>query len=259
MTIVDHLERTIKLSFTPKHIVSLVPSQTELIWDLGLKKELVGVTKFCVHPISLRKEKAVVGGTKRVDFDKIKALKPDIILCNKEENDRFMVKELEKIAPVHISDIQNLDDAINLIQQYGEIFDKTKNASLLIDNIIDSVRRLKDAIKARPNKKVAYFIWKDPWMLAGRATFINHLLSINKFENAATEKRYPEVIIDEFLETAKPELILLSSEPFPFSKKHIRELSEKTDIPIELVDGEYFSWYGSRLLKAFDYFKNLKY
>ncbi|NER15766.1 ABC transporter substrate-binding protein [Spongiivirga citrea] len=259
MTIVDQLERSIKLSSTPKRIVSLVPSQTELIWDLGLKKELVGITKFCVHPVSLRKEKAVVGGTKQVHFDKIKALRPDIILCNKEENDRFMVKELEKIAPVHVSDVQNLDDTMNLIQQYGEIFDTVENASSLLENISDAVRRLKDQIRTRPVKKVAYFIWKDPWMLAGKTTFINHLLSINKFENVATEDRYPEVVLNEFLRTAKPELILLSSEPFPFSKKHIRELSEKTDIPVELVDGEYFSWYGSRLLKAFDYFENLRY
>lgn len=106
---------------TPKRIVSLVPSQTELLVDLGLKSQLVGITKFCVHPLNLRIEVAVVGGTKQINFKKIKVLKPDIILCNKEENTLEMVLELQKIARVEVSDVNTLEDALQLIKFYGEL------------------------------------------------------------------------------------------------------------------------------------------
>ncbi len=259
MIFIDQLGRTIRLSKTPKRIVCLVPSQTELIWDMGLKEELVGITKFCVHPISLKEQKIIVGGTKQVHFQKIATLKPDIILCNKEENDKSMVQELEKIAPVHVSDIQNLDDVTDLIYQYGQLFDRREITTLIATKISDAQKYFQNQIKSRPRKRVAYFIWKDPWMVAGKNTFIDQLLTINKFENVVKEERYPTVLLDEFFTTTKPELILLSSEPFPFLEKHIKFLSEKTDANIVLVNGEYFSWYGSRLLKAFIYFGKLKY
>ena len=255
----DQLNRSIELTGVPKRIVSLVPSQTELLVDLGLEDSIIGVTKFCVHPIHLRKSKTIVGGTKQVHYDKIKALEPDIILCNKEENTKEMVEELEKIATVHVSDIYSIDDTIVLIKQYGELFTVQNKATEINNKLIDLVADFKVFIAKRKANKVVYFIWRKPWMVAGNNTIIDYLLSLNKFENVFTNlSRYPEVDINALVDKNKPDFVFLSSEPYPFKEKHIEELKEilpKTKIL--LVDGEYFSWYGTRLLGAFKYFKTL--
>ncbi|MDX1603919.1 MAG: helical backbone metal receptor, partial [Salinimicrobium sediminis] len=175
----DQLNRKIEVKGTPRRIVSLVPSQTELLVDLGLREQIFGVTKFCVHPRDLRKEKTIVGGTKKVHFDRIAALEPDIILCNKEENTEEMVTELEKIAPVHVSDIKSIDDSLELIFQYGEILGVTAKASEIAEDILFLRRQFQEDMKKLPVRKVAYFIWKDPWMVAGKDTFIDHLLQLN--------------------------------------------------------------------------------
>jgi len=252
----DQLDREVEVKTIPKRIVSLVPSQTELLCYLGLEDSLVGITKFCVHPENLRKEKKIVGGTKSVHFDRICALKPDIILCNKEENTPEMVLELEKIAPVHVSNIINLEEVYGLIHQYGEIFNKLSNSNELIDSIKS---KRNDLQYDRPLKKVAYLIWKDPWMAAGGDTFINTLLEINGWDNVFKNftSRYPKIAIEE-INKLQTDLILLSSEPYPFQHKHITELNNSTNAEILLVNGEYFSWYGSRLLQAFDYFKTIE-
>jgi len=255
----DQLNRSIELAKVPKRIVSLVPSQTELLVDLGLEESIVGLTKFCVHPVHLRKAKTIVGGTKQVHFDRIKGLKPDIILCNKEENTKEMVEELEKIAPVHVSDIYTIDDTVELIKQYGELFSIQNKAAEITNSLIDLVVDFQAYIINRPVKRVAYFIWRKPWMVAGNNTIIHHLLSLNKFENVFSElSRYPEVAITTLLEKNKPDFVFLSSEPYPFKEKHILELKELLPkANVLLVDGEYFSWYGTRLLGAFNYFKSL--
>jgi len=241
-----------------KRIISLVPSQTELLVDLGLDDSIVGVTKFCIHPKHLLKTKTVVGGTKNIKIEKIKELKPDIILCNKEENTKEIVEACQKVAFTHVSDIFTLTDSLELISLYGSFFEKQVEAKKMIDELESKIVDFKEFIVNQRNRKVAYFIWRNPWMVAANNTFINHLLELNKFENIyANEVRYPEVNLKD-INKKKPELILLSSEPFPFKEKHIIEIKEHTSnsTPI-LVDGEYFSWYGSRLLKAFDYFKEL--
>jgi len=257
--ITDQLNRALIFEGAPKRIVSLVPSQTELLVDLGLEESIVGVTKFCVHPVHLRKAKTIVGGTKEVHYDRIKALRPDVILCNKEENTKEMVEELEKIAPVHVSDIYTIDDTVELINQYGQLFSIQNNADEISNALVGLVGAFKTYISDRPVKKVAYFIWRKPWMVTGSNTIIHHLLSLNKFENVFAElSRYPEVAITSLVGKNKPDFIFLSSEPYPFKKKHILELKELLpDANILLVDGEYFSWYGTRLLGAFNYFKAL--
>ncbi len=255
MQITDQLGRVIKLPAAPRRIVSLVPSQTELLIDLGLEKEVLGITKFCVHPTELRKAKKVVGGTKEVHFDRIRALDPDIILCNKEENTREMVLELEKIAPVHVSDIVELEDAFELMLQYGEIFDRKVSAEKLVENIQKELELLREELQDKPWIKVAYFIWQKPFMVAGSQTFIDKLLQLNKLENVYKTPRYPETDLEE-LKSKNPDLILLSSEPFPFKEKHIETFSNAGKVV--LVDGEFFSWYGSRLLKAMNYFRKLR-
>ncbi|PKD19623.1 iron ABC transporter [Salegentibacter salinarum] len=256
MEVKDQLQRKINLPDVPKRIISLVPSQTELLIDLGLEENLVGVTKFCVHPKYLRKIKTIVGGTKQVKIEKIKVLEPDIILCNKEENTKEMVEELEEIAPVHVSDIVKLEDAFELMLQYGDIFDKEALAETIVSSVEKKIALFQEQIKDKPKKKVAYFIWKKPLMVAGKDTFIDELLKLNKFENVFKESRYPETSFEE-LKAKNPDLLLLSSEPYPFKEKH-KEYFSELNIEIQLVDGEYFSWYGSRLAGAIDYFKKLR-
>ena len=254
----DQLNRTILINQIPKRIVSLVPSQTELLYDLGLESSIVGITKFCVHPSHFKKEKTIVGGTKSVHFDKIKALEPDIILCNKEENTLEMIKELETIAPVHISDIYTIDDCLELIGMYGQLFSKEKTASQMSIEIKGKYEEFKSFMEDKPIIKTAYFIWKKPWMVAAKGTFIDELLTLNKFENYFGQfDRYPQVeLIESKQETAT--LVLLSSEPFPFKEEHNEVLRRFfPHATILIVDGEAFSWYGSRLITAFDYFKSL--
>ncbi|MEO5789263.1 MAG: ABC transporter substrate-binding protein [Gelidibacter sp.] len=254
----DQLNRTISLIETPKRIISLVPSQTELLVDLGLEDAIVGITKFCVHPVHLKGNKSIVGGTKQVHFDKIKALHPDIILCNKEENTKEMIQELEKIATVHISDIYTIDDSLELIKLYGALFSKEENANAIIKGITEKKLDFDQFIQDKPKRSAAYFIWKQPWMVAAKDNFIDELLHLNKFENYYSDlERYPEVILQKN-RPESAELVLLSTEPFPFHESHVQDI--RTFFPnatILVVDGEMFSWYGSRLLKAFDYFKTL--
>ena len=254
----DQLQRPIKLKKTPKRIVSLVPSQTELLVDLGLEASIVGVTKFCVHPKHLRLSKVVVGGTKQINIEKIKALNPDIILCNKEENTKDMIAELEAVAPIHISDIYNLQDCFELINMYGDIFKVKGNASTLITTIQNERENFRIQFQNKRNLKVAYFIWKNPWMVAASDTFIDVMIHEAGFVNSfKDEKRYPEINLDDSKLKAA-DLIFLSSEPFPFKENDVLEL--KAQFPekiIKIVDGEPFSWYGSRLLKSYHYFKTL--
>jgi len=258
-TIKDQLGREISLKTSPKRIVSLVPSQTELLCDLALENELVGITKFCVHPYHLKATKTIVGGTKKVNFDKIKALQPDFILCNKEENTYDMLPELEKIAPTYFSDVISIEDSINLIADLGNILNRSAEASILIDKINFKLNDFKNFIKDKPTRKVAYFIWANPWMVVGNETFINELLKLNKFENIyATISRYPKIEINKIKQEGDPDVIILSSEPFPFKGEHAMEIATYTNSSITIFgDGELFSWFGSRLLLSFDYFKEL--
>ena len=162
MEIKDQLHRKLQFKSKPKRIVSLVPSLTELLVDLGLEDEIVGVTKFCIHPKHLRKEKTIVGGTKQVHLEKIKALEPDIILCNKEENTLAIVESCEQIAPTHVSDIYNVEDCLQLIDMYAELFDCEGTASLITDKIKLEQNDFEKFVADKPSIKTAYFIWKKP-------------------------------------------------------------------------------------------------
>ena len=254
MKLQDQIGQELHFKSAPKRIISLVPSQTELLYDLGLEDAIVGITKFCVHPNHLIKTKKVVGGTKQIHLDKIQALQPDIILCNKEENTKDIVEACSKICTVHVSDIENISDCLAMVTQYGEIFKKQNQALKIVEAIQDNLKDFQSYIQNKTTLKVAYFIWKDPFMVAGKETFINHLLQLNKFENVYADlARYPEI---QPKEDKVIDLVLLSSEPYPFKEKHIEELKAYyTKANIQLVDGEMFSWYGSRLIQAFAYFK----
>jgi iron complex transport system substrate-binding protein len=259
MEFTDQMQRTFTLETTPKRIVSLVPSQTELLYDLGLEDNIVGITKFCVHPYHLKSTKTIVGGTKNIKLAKIIGLQPDIILCNKEENTKEIVEELEKLFPVHVSDIKNIDESLEMITQYGTIFKCNTEASKIKNKIRFHLKDFQEFVKDIPVQKVAYFIWRKPWMAAGKDTFINYLLTLCKFENIyESHGRYPEVEIKKIRLQGDPEIVMLSSEPYPFTEEHAFELGRHTHhAKTVFVDGEYFSWYGSRLSKAFAYFKQL--
>jgi ABC-type Fe3+-hydroxamate transport system substrate-binding protein len=250
----DQLNRQIHLPSVPKRIISIVPSQTELLFYLGLDKEIVGVTKFCIHPADKVNSVEKIGGTKQLNTEKIKALKPDLIIANKEENERAQVEELMKLFPVWISDIGNLPEAIDMIARVGNLVGKADEARLLSGQITQQFNNI--AIK-QSQLRTAYFIWRKPYMVAGTNTFIDDMLQQCGLINAFEKGRYPEIDTKSLVET-NPDIILLSSEPYPFKEKHIDEL--KAIVPnaiIKLVDGEMFSWYGSRLLHAPLYFKQL--
>tara|TARA_R110001583_G_scaffold145096_1_gene297105 strand:- start:42195 stop:43001 length:807 start_codon:yes stop_codon:yes gene_type:complete len=258
-TIKDQIGREIILKNTPKRIISLVPSQTELLCDLALENELVGITKFCVHPFHLKSTKTIVGGTKKVDFEKIKELNPDFILCNKEENSYDMLPELEKIAPTYFSDVNNLNDSIDLILHLGSILNRRTESDNLAHKIEFKLADFNQFIKDKPTRKVAYFIWAKPWMVVGNDTYINEMLKLNKFENIYDNmSRYPKVEINKIRHEGDPDVVILSSEPFPFKDEHAMEIASFTNRSITVFgDGEMFSWPGSRMLLAFDYFKEL--
>jgi len=260
MQITDQTGQILNIKTIPKRIISLVPSQTELLFDLGLENSIIGITKFCIHPKDSIKSKQIVGGTKNIKIDKILALQPDIILCNKEENTKEIAEACKHICPVHISDIFNIEDAKKMIKDYGQLFNKGKESRAIIKKIDLRLNDFQLYIKEKPVLKVAYFIWRNPWMAAGNNTFINYLLELNQFENIYSSKeRYPEIDIKNLSKEKSLEVILLSSEPYPFKNKHVNELESLTqNLKIVFVNGELFSWYGTRLLKSFDYFKKLR-
>jgi len=241
-------------------IVSLVPSQTELLHDLGLEDQIVGITKFCVHPYHYLSTKTKVGGTKQIKVEKIKALNPDIILCNKEENTKEIVEACQQICEVHVSELYTIQDTLELIIYYGERFNKRTTAKNIVDKINYKLADFKHFIKDKPKVKVAYFIWRNPWMVAANNTFIDYILNLNNFENIYKNlERYPEVDITKIQAEGDPDVVLLSSEPYPFKDEHAFEIGRVAHHPKTIfVDGELFSWYGTRLLKAFDYFKLLR-
>lgn len=259
---IDQLNRTIEIPDAPKRIISLVPSQTELLYDLGLHEEVVGITKFCVHPEAWYRNKTRVGGTKQYDFDKIKALQPDLIIGNKEENEQEQVEALMSLYPVWMSDIYTLSNSLQMILQLGEVVNKAAAAKALVARIKNAFEQFYNFRATTPLKplRVAYFIWRMPYMVAANNTFIHHLLEQCGFKNVFAGndfERYPEVTAQQLAE-ANPDVILLSSEPYPFKEKHVAEFqSICKNAKIITVDGELFSWYGSRLAAAPDYFKGL--
>jgi iron complex transport system substrate-binding protein len=244
---------------TPKRIVSLVPSQTELLFELGLEEYIVGITKFCVHPFHFKSTKKIVGGTKKVNYEKIVALQPDIIICNKEENTLEMVSELREICAVWVTDIRTIEDNFTMIVDFGQLFNCRTEAQKWNDKLQFALVDFHNFIKDKPIQKVAYFIWKDPYMVAGSDNYINEILKLNHFQNIYENLgRYPEVENKKIRLEGDPDLVLLSSEPYPFKEEDAFEIGRFTHhAKTVFVDGEMFSWYGSRLLKAFKYFKEL--
>lgn len=233
---------------TPSSIVCLVPSLTELLFDLGLGQQVVGRTRFCIHPEDLVERVPIVGGTKNPRIDKIKKINPDLIIASKEENRKEDIEALETTSEILLTDIGSIEDALIALYEIGEQCGKADKAEKLTDDI----REVLDQIPDEPVQTVAYFIWREPWMTVGSDTYIHSVLKNWNLENVyGTQKRYPKTTLQE-LRGKKPKLILLSSEPYPFKEAHKKAVEEMcTDSKVLRVDGEWFSWYGSRMLPSF--------
>ncbi|GGF19900.1 ABC transporter substrate-binding protein [Echinicola rosea] len=248
----DQMDREVTIPVIPQRIVSLVPSQTELLVDLGLEEQLVGITKFCVHPKRLRQEKTIVGGTKKFRFEVIDKLQPDLIIGNKEENYKEGIEQLAEKYPVWMSDIFNLEDALQMMRQIGHLTNRQEEAAQLIKDVCQGFWG-----GTAQRGTAIYLIWQAPIMAAGGSTFIDEMLTHAGFRNLIAQDRYPAVTMAE-IKQLKPDCLLLSSEPFPFKEKHVRAFqSELPNTRVLLVDGELFSWYGSRLRLAGEYLRSL--
>ena len=245
MTLTDQLHRSISINEPIKSVISLVPSHTELLFDLGLHDFVIGRTKFCIHPSPEIRNIPIIGGTKNIQIETIKSLNPDLIIANKEENIQTDVLTLAKDYPVWISDIKTLEDSFEMTQEIAALFNVTELGKSIQNRTISKIQ----SIASKQSMRAAYLIWNEPFMTIGSDTYIHHILDHLGFENVfANHTRYPEVSIED-IKAAQPELILLSSEPFPF--KEIHKIQFKTifkGTQIEIVDGEVFSWYGSRII-----------
>jgi ABC-type Fe3+-hydroxamate transport system substrate-binding protein len=255
MQYTDQVNHTIELAQPPRRIISLVPSQTELLFDLGLDEEVVGVTNFCVHPPAARREKTVVGGTKEFDFDVIDSLEPDLIIGNKEENHREGIERLRRRYPVWLSDVLTLVDALAMIASIGVVVDRQQEATALVAEIAADM----EALPSFKPLRAIYLVWSKPYMVAGHKTFAHEMMYHCGFVNAFGHlPRYPEVE-GQRIAQANADLILLPTEPFPFSPRHQEILHELfPTLPAVLVDGQLFTWYGSRLRLAPAYFRLLR-
>lgn len=244
LTVTDQMGNRILLPNPPKRIISLVPSQTEFLFDLGLENQIVGITKFCIYPTEKVKGKALIGGTKNFNLTLIDKLEPDLIIGNKEENYREGIEALQDKYPVWMSDMKNLPEVYEMMACLGKITACQTKATQIIKTIKSGFARLPPVMPI----STAYFIWKNPYMVAASGTFIDEIMQKGGFQNVfTTPTRYPEIGIDE-IKKSNPKLILLSSEPYPFREKHLAEFKEMCpQALIKLVDGELFSWYGSRL------------
>ncbi|MDE3252235.1 MAG: ABC transporter substrate-binding protein [Bacteroidota bacterium] len=256
----DQTGYTVSLSGTPRRIVSLVPSQTELLYDLGMGDRVIGITKFCVHPKNWLKEKTIIGGTKKIHPGKIAALRPDFILANKEENGKEQVESLRELAPVWTSDIATLEDACKMIREMASITGTGEQASRILQKIQKGFEELAAHLgnDNTPVKRVAYLIWQDPLMTVGGDTFIHDILCRARLQNVFAEHpRYPQITMTD-LRQMNPDILFLSSEPYPFSEKHIQTFQQLLPhAKVQWVDGEIFSWYGSRLQYVPAYLKGL--
>jgi ABC-type Fe3+-hydroxamate transport system substrate-binding protein len=240
----------------PQRIVSLVPSQTEMLHFLGLDERVIGITDFCVHPAHWQTSKEKIGGTKKVDVSKVKALEPDLIIANKEENVKEQVEALASFCPVYLSDIHSLSTALEMMLQVGLLVQAKFQSEELVHQIagsFDQLSRFENIVTA------AYLIWQKPYMAAASSTFIGDMLERCGFQNVFTYgDRYPETSVGQLKELS-PQVLLLSSEPFPFQQKHVAEWqAQLPGTKVLLVDGEMFSWYGSRMLSAPAYFTALQ-
>lgn len=251
-TLTDQLGRQLHLPAPPQRIISLCPSLTETLVDLGIGSRLVGRTRFCIHPAEVMRTIPQIGGTKDVNMQRIRDLQPDLIIGEKEENTQAMIAELSAEFPVFMTDVVDLSSAHEMILHLGALTGTDDRAQAIAQQVADSLSKI---VALDPPVPCLYFIWKNPWMVVGADTFIDSVLQKCGFDNLAQqwEGRYP-VLETEFFVHKGPVLVLLSTEPFPFKEAHVAEIQQL--IPsavVRIVDGEMFSWYGSHMVDVENY------
>ncbi len=240
-------------------IVSLVPSITELLCDLGLENQIVGRTGFCIHPREIIKQIPKVGGTKDVNVEKLRKLAPTHVIVNIDENRRELVDEIKDFVE-HIIVTHPLGPADNLglFEMMGFLFCRVSEAAALAREFRSALNRLQSAHE-RPVVRVLYLIWRDPWMSISQDTYISRMLKLVNWESfpQSPATRYPSIDLEDYIGVI--DKVLLSSEPYAFREKHVDEVSSLFDgqTPVELVDGEMLSWYGSRAIAGIDYLSEL--
>jgi len=257
ITFTDQLHREIQIEQPPKKIVSLVPSITELLFDLGLEGQISGRTKFCIHPEDKVKHVPTIGGVMGLDYHKLKEIGPDLILASKEENGMNEINEIANDFPVWVCNINNLEDALAMIRSIGEMCQVNKNAEKMEQDILQEFKKLDEIPEGVV--KGAYIVWKNPLYTINQNTFIHDMLRRIGVENvfAGKEESYPK-ILEEELQKKNTDYIFLPSEPYNFTEREAREFRKKfPKTEVRRVDGEYFAWYGSHLLKAPSYFKQI--
>lgn len=256
----DQLGREHKFDETPKRIVSLVPSVTETLFDLGLEDQLIGITTACTHPYQLQVTKETIGETKNVAIEQVKLLHPDIIIANIEENTLEQIEQLKDICPVWLTHVRTMDQNIQLIEVLGQLFNKRIEARKWIDKIQFGLRDLMDFVSGKPEHKVAYFVGRDPFIVAGEGTLIQEFLTLNQFENVYASRiaPYPEIELKKIRIEGDPEVVFLPTIPYPFKEEDAFEIGRFTHHgKTVFVDGEMFTWYGTHVCKAFEYFKQI--
>lgn len=239
-------------------IVSLVPSITELLFDLGAGDRVVGRTPFCVHPGERVGRVPRVGGTKTPRLDRIRALEPTHAVVNVDENRREDADALARFVPnVIVTHPLGPDDNPSLYRLMGGIFASSETTARLCREFENAARKMRADAGGLPERRVLYLIWRKPWMTVSRDTYVSRTLALVNFLTVCDDpcRRYPELALTpELLEGV--DLVLLSSEPFPFRERHvseIRALAGSRCPPVRLFDGEMASWYGSRAIRAMDY------
>ena len=239
-------------------ILSLCPSLTELVFDLGAGAELVGITRYCIHPAEGVRRVEQVGGTKDPSLERIVALRPDIVLLNQEENRLEDAERLED-AGLHCLTTfpHDLPETAEMVRVIAAALGRAPAGEAIAGDIEVRAERVRAAAAGAPALPFAYLIWRKPWMSVNRDTFTDALLRNAGGANVfgGHPERFPSVSAQE-LAAAAPELVLLSSEPFPFEARHGLELARLTGLPetcFRLVDGELLSWHGSRTPRGIDY------
>lgn len=234
-----------------RRIVSLVPSLTELLCELGLAGEMVGRTGFCIHPESAVRAIAKVGGTKSVNLEKIRRLQPTHVVLNKDENLRATAEALAAFVPeLVVTHPLAPQDNLALYRQFGAVFGRQREA----EGLCARFQAAYDEANAGryPERSVLYLIWKDPWMTVSRDTYISRTLALFGMRTVpgGSGERYPKLAD---LNVEGIDLVLLSSEPYRFREEHRADIERLTGRPARLIDGEMTSWYGPRAIAGLAY------
>jgi len=253
---IDGRGHEIRLDRRPERIVSLVPSTTETLHHLGCEDRVVGVTRFCVHPQPWVRSLPLVGGTKDVDIQRVRALKPDLVLGNCEENTREIFAALEPEFPVYASFPKTVDQAIDDLGSIGRLLQVEKQAEDWRVKIQEQQRELRSIRQRLEPFSYAYLIWRDPWMSVSNDTFIASMLAEAGGTNALGSRshRFPTLTNSDLMECGA-DLFLLSSEPFPFRPRHREEIAALgiSESRVRFVNGEFCSWHGVRMRSAMAY------